>query len=69
MQRESLEKTNVSMDTTMCVEKSDDDKAFKDTMLKEVQRTKLPMHNHVINGQDMNKEPQSASTILGMTHQ
>ncbi len=53
----------------MCVEESDDDKAFKDTMLKEVQRTKLLVHNPVVNGQDMNKEPQSASIILGMTHQ
>ncbi len=29
---------NVSIDTTMCVEESDDDKALKDTMLKEVQK-------------------------------
>jgi hypothetical protein len=53
----------------MCVEEIDDDKAFKDTMLEEVQKTKLPVHNHVVNGGVMNKEPPSASAILGMTHQ
>jgi hypothetical protein len=53
----------------MCVEESEDDKAFKDTMLKEVQRTKLPVHNPVVNGGVMNREPPSACAILGMTHQ
>jgi hypothetical protein len=53
----------------MCVEESANDKGLKDTMLKEVQRTKLPMHNHVVSGRDMNREPPLASTILGMTHQ
>jgi hypothetical protein len=53
----------------MCVEESPDDKALKDTMLKEVQRAKLPMHNPIVNGRVMNREPPSAYAILGMTHQ
>ncbi len=53
----------------MCVEESADDKAFKDTMLEEVQRTKLPMHNLAVSGGDMNREPPSAFAILRMTHQ
>ncbi len=53
----------------MCVEENDDDKALKDTMLEEVQKTKLPMHNLVVSGGDMNREPQLASAIIGMTHQ
>jgi hypothetical protein len=53
----------------MCVEESADDKALKDTMLEEVQKTKLPVHNPVISGGVMNKEPPSTSAILGMTHQ
>jgi hypothetical protein len=40
----------------MCVEESVDDKAFKDTMLEEVQRTKLLVHNLAISGGDMNRE-------------
>jgi hypothetical protein len=53
----------------MCVEESVDDKALKDTMLEEVQRTKLPMHNPTISEGDMNREPPLASPILRMTHQ
>jgi hypothetical protein len=53
----------------MCVEESADDKALKDTMLEEVQRTKLLVHNFVVSGKDMNREPPSTSSILGMTHQ
>jgi hypothetical protein len=53
----------------MCVKESADDKVLKDTMVEEVQRTKLLVHNLVINGRDMNREPPSTSTILGMTHQ
>jgi hypothetical protein len=68
-QRESLEKANVSINTTMCVEESANDKALKDTMLEEVQKTKLPMHNHAVSGGKMNREPPSASAILGMTRQ
>jgi len=41
----------------MCVEENVDDKALKDTMLDEVQRTKLLLHNVVVNGGVMNKEP------------
>jgi hypothetical protein len=53
----------------MCVVESVDDKVLKDTMLEEVQRTKLPVHNPAINGGVMNREPPSASAILRMTHQ
>jgi hypothetical protein len=53
----------------MCVEESADDKVLKDTMLEEVQRTELPVHNLAVSGGDMNKEQPSASAILGMTHQ
>jgi endonuclease/exonuclease/phosphatase family metal-dependent hydrolase len=53
----------------MCVEESANDKALKDTMLEEVQKTKLLVHNPTIIGGDMNREPPSASCILGMTHQ
>jgi hypothetical protein len=63
-----LEKANVSINTTMCVEENVDDKAFKDTMLEEVQRTKLPVYNLAISGGDMNREPPSTFTILRMTH-
>ncbi len=52
----------------MCVEENVDDKAFKDTMLEEVQRTKLPVYNLAISGGDMNREPPSTFTILRMTH-
>jgi hypothetical protein len=69
MQRELLEKVDASIDTTMCVDESADDKALKDTMLEEVQRTELPVHNLAISGGDMNREPPLASAILGMTHQ
>jgi hypothetical protein len=48
----------------MCVKESVDDKVIKDKMLEEVQRTKLLMHNPVINGRDMNREPPSTSIIL-----
>jgi hypothetical protein len=68
-QRESLEKANVSIDTSMCVKENVDDKALKDTMLKEVQKTKLQVHNIHVNGGDMNMQPPPASAILGMTHQ
>jgi hypothetical protein len=51
------------------VEESVDDKALKDIMLEEVQRTKLLMHNLDVNGRDMNREPPLASAILRMTHQ
>jgi hypothetical protein len=64
-----LEKVDVSINITMCVEESVDDKAFKDTMLEEVQRTKLPTHNPAISRRDMNREPPSAFSILRMTHQ
>jgi hypothetical protein len=47
----------------MCVEDSADDKALKDIMLEEVQRTKLPMHNPIISGGFMNREPPSAFAI------
>jgi len=67
--QESFEKADVSIDTTMCMEESVDDKALKDIMLEEVQRTKLPMHNFGVNGRDMNRESPSAFAILGMTHQ
>jgi hypothetical protein len=50
MQKELLEKAYVSIDTTMCVEESVDDKVLKDTMLKEVQITKLPMYNLSFSG-------------------
>jgi hypothetical protein len=53
----------------MCVEENVDDKALKDTMLEEVQKTKLQVHNIHVSGGDMNREPPSASTILRMTHQ
>jgi hypothetical protein len=45
-----------------------DDKALKDTMLKEVQKTNLPVHNPIVSGGNMNREPPSVSPILGMTH-
>jgi pyruvate-formate lyase-activating enzyme len=53
----------------MCVEENVDDKALMDTMLKEVQKTKLQVHNIHVSGGDMNMQPPSASAILGMTHQ
>jgi hypothetical protein len=62
-----FEKADVSINTTMCVEENVDDKAFKDTMLEEVQRTKLLMHNPAVSGGDMNREPPSTSAILRMT--
>jgi hypothetical protein len=68
MQRESLEKAYVSINTTMCVEESANDKVLKDTMLK-VQRTELLMHNPNVSGRDMNREPPSTSPILRMTRQ
>ncbi|CAM6022364.1 unnamed protein product [Sphagnum balticum] len=52
-QRELLEKADAYIDTTM---------------LEEVQRTELPVHNLVVSGGDMNREPPPASAILG-THQ
>jgi hypothetical protein len=51
----------------MCVEENVDDKALKDTMLEEVQKTKLQAHNIHVSGGDMNREPPSTSTILRMT--
>ncbi len=68
-QKKLLEKAYVSINTTMCVKESVDDKAFKDTMLEEVPRTKLLVHNPTVSGGDMNKEPPIASTILRITHQ
>jgi hypothetical protein len=59
----------VFIGTTMCAEENADDKAFKDTMLEEVQRNKLPMHNLAIDGRNMNRQPPSTFAILGMTHQ
>jgi hypothetical protein len=53
----------------MCVEESANDKVIKDTMLEEVQITKLIVHNPTVSGGDMNREPPSASRILRMTHQ
>jgi hypothetical protein len=53
----------------MCVEKNVNDKALKDTMLEEVQKTKLQVHNIHVSGGDMNREPPLASAILGMTCQ
>ncbi len=53
----------------MCVDESADDKALKDTILEEVQRIELPVHNLAVSGRDMNREPPLASAILGMTHQ
>jgi hypothetical protein len=53
----------------MCVEENANDKALKDTMLKEVEKTKLQVHNIHVSGGDMNREPPLASAILGMTHQ
>jgi hypothetical protein len=69
MQRESFEKADVSIDTTMCVEENVDDKAFKDTMLDEVKQIKLQVHNLHVSGGNMNRESPSASAILGMSHQ
>jgi hypothetical protein len=60
---------DVSIDTTMCVEQSVDCKALKDTMLQEVQRTKLLVHNPDVSGGNMNSEAPLTSAILGMTHQ
>jgi hypothetical protein len=53
----------------MCVEDNVDDKAFKDTMLDEVQKFKLQVHNLQVSGGDMNRESPLAFTILGMSHQ
>ncbi len=53
----------------MCVEENANDKVLKDTMLKEVHKIKLLVHNLVVSGRDMDREPPSASAILGMTHQ
>jgi len=53
----------------MCVEESANDKVLKDIMLKEVQRTKLLVHNPNVSGGDMNREPPSTSPILRMTRQ
>ncbi len=69
MQRELLEKVDISINTTMCVEENVDDKALKETMLEEVQKTKLQVQNIHVNGGDMNREPPSAFAILRMTHQ
>jgi hypothetical protein len=52
-----LEKTNVSIDTTMCVEERANDKALKDIMLEEVHITKFLVHNPAISGGVMNREP------------
>ncbi len=68
-QKESFEKVDVSIDITMCVEENVDDKAFKDTMLDEVQKIKLQVHNLHVGRGDMNRELPSTSTILGMSHQ
>jgi endonuclease/exonuclease/phosphatase family metal-dependent hydrolase len=68
-QRELLEKADAYIDTTMCVDRSADDKVLKDTMPEEVQRIELPEHNLAVSGGDMNREPPLASAILGMTHQ
>ncbi len=69
MERELFEKANVSIDTPMCVEESADDKALKDTMLEEVQITKLLVYNLSLSGGDINREPPLAYAILRMTHQ
>jgi len=53
----------------MCLEENANDKAFKDIMLKEVQKTKLQVHNIHVNGGDMYREPPLAFAILRMTHQ
>jgi hypothetical protein len=66
---ESLEKADVSINTTMCMEESADDKVLKDTMLKELQKTKLLVHNPVVSGRDMNREPPLTFAILGVIHQ
>ncbi len=68
-QRESFEKANVPIDTTMCMEENADDKALKDTMLEEERKTKLQVHNIHVSEGDVNREPPLASAILGMTHQ
>ncbi len=39
------------------------------SMLEEVQRIELPVHNLAISGGDMNREPPPDFAILGMTHQ
>jgi hypothetical protein len=41
MQKESLEKAYVSINTTMCVEESVNDKVIKDTMLEAVKELNL----------------------------
>ncbi len=69
MQRELLEKVDIFINTTMCVEENVDDKALKERMLEEVQKTKLQVQNIHVNGGDMNREPPSAFAILRMTHQ
>jgi hypothetical protein len=46
----------------MCVKENVDDKVLKDTMLDEVQRTKLLLHNPIVNGGVMKREP--PSTLL-----
>jgi hypothetical protein len=51
------------------VEENANDKVIKDTMLEEVQITKLIVHNPTVNEGDMNREPPSAFRILRMTHQ
>jgi hypothetical protein len=58
-----LEKANVSIDTSMCVEENVDDKALMDTILKEVQKTKLQVHNIHVNGGDMNMQ-----TTISLCH-
>ncbi len=68
-QKESLEKVNIPIDTTTCMEENADDKALKDTMVEEEQKTKLQVHNIHVSEGDMNREPPLASAILGMTHQ
>ncbi len=67
--RESFEKANVPVNTTMCMEENANDKAFKDTMLEEEQKTKLQVHNIHVSEGDTNREPPLAFAILGMTHQ
>jgi len=53
----------------MCVEENANDKALKDTMLEEVQITKLLVHNPIVSGGDMNREPPLGFAVLGTTHQ
>jgi hypothetical protein len=52
----------------MCVKESANDKVLKDIVLEDVQRTKFLVHNPVVNGRGMNREPTLSFAILRMTH-